>query len=175
MVKGPVRTLTHDYRRNGTIDLFAALNVATGEVLHQTRKRHTGQDVLAFFKRIDLHTPAHLVIHVISDNVSAHKSEPVREWLGDPERERWHLHFTPTSSSWANLVEGWFSILTRKALKNRSFTSVAELKDVIEHWAAPWNHDPKPLRWTKQAQPVIDKIKRAQTALDRATKPAANH
>ena len=159
MVKGRGRTLTHDYKRNGTIDLFAALNVATGEVLHQTRKRHTGQDVLAFFKWIDLHTPRHLEVHVISDNVSAHKSEPVRKWLANPERQRWHLHFTPTSSSWANLVEGWFSILTRKALKNRAFTSVADLKDVIKHWAAHWNHDPKPLRWTKQAQPVIDKIK----------------
>ena len=95
MVKGRGRTLTHDYKRNGTIDLFAALNVAPGEVLHQTRKRHTGQDVLAFFKWIDLHTPRHLQVHVILDNVSAHKSEPVRKWLANPERQRWHLHFTP--------------------------------------------------------------------------------
>ena len=175
MVRGRGRTLTHDYKRNGTVDLFAALNVATGQVLHQTRKRHTGKDVLAFFKWIDLHTPRHLDVHVILDNVSAHKSEPVRKWLANPQRQRWHLHFTPTSSSWSNLVEGWFSILTRKALKNRAFTSVAELTDAIEHWAAHWNHNPKPLRWTKQAQPVIDKIKRAQTSLNRAIKPATHH
>ena len=175
MVPGRNRTLTHDYRRNGTIDLFAALNVATGEVLHQTRKRHTGKDVLAFFKWIDLHTPRHLDVHVILDNLSAHKSEPVRKWLAHPQRARWHLHFTPTSSSWANLVEGWFSILTRKALTNRAFNSVDDLKDTIEHWATHWNHDPKPLRWTKQAQPVLNKIKRAQTTLNRATKPATHH
>ena len=174
MVRGRNRTLTHDYKRNGTIDLFAALNIANGQVLHQTRKRHTGNDVLAFFKWIDLHTPRHLDVHVISDNVSAHKSEPVRKWLANPQRQRWHLHFTPTSSSWSNLVEGWFSILTRKALKNRAFTSVAELTDTIEHWAAHPNHNPKPLRWTKQAQPVLDKIKRAQTSLNRATTPATH-
>ena len=84
MVRGRGRTLTHDYKRNGTVDLFAALNVATGQVLHQTRKRHTGKDVLAFFKWIDLHTPRHLDVHVILDNVSAHKSEPVRKWLANP-------------------------------------------------------------------------------------------
>ena len=117
--------MTHDYRRNGTVDLFAALNVATGEVLHQTRKRHTGRDVLAFFKWIDLHTPRHLDVHVVLDNLSAHKSQPVRDWLAHPKRRRWHLHFTPTSASWLNLVEAWFSVLTRKALTNNSFNSTA--------------------------------------------------
>ena len=120
---GRNRTMTHDYKRNGTIDLFAALNVATGEVLHQTRKR-------------------------------------------------WHLHFTPTSSSWANLVEGWFSILTRKALKTRAFTSVGHLTEVIEHWTAHWNHDPQPLKWTKTADQIIAKVKRARTALN---KTATHH
>ncbi|WP_419943799.1 IS630 family transposase [Candidatus Poriferisodalis sp.] len=165
MRPGRNRTLTHDYKRNGTVDLFAALNVATGEVLHQTRRRHTGNDVLAFFRWTDLHTPRHLDVHVILDNVSAHKSEPVRKWLAHPCRRRWHLHFTPTSSSWANLVEGWFSILTRKALKTRAFNSVADLTDAIDHWAAHWNHDPQPLRWTKTADQIIAKVKRARTAL----------
>ncbi|WP_419908107.1 IS630 family transposase [Candidatus Poriferisodalis sp.] len=172
MRPGRNRTLTHDYKRNGTIDLFAALNVATGEVLHQTRRRHTGGDVLAFFRWIDLHTPRHLDVHVILDNVSAHKSEPVRKWLAHPRRRRWHLHFTPTSSSWANLVEGWFSILTRKALRTRSFASVADLKEAIDHWAAHWNHDPQPLRWTKTAEHIIAKVKRARTALN---KTATHH
>ena len=175
MKRGRAQTMTHDYKRNGTLDLFAALNVATGEVLHQTRRRHTGADVPAFFKWIDLHTPRHLDVHVILDNLSAHKSEPVRKWLEHPRRERWHLHFTPTSTSWANLVESWFSILTRKALKGRAFTSVAQLDNAIEHWTAHPNHDPKPLRWTKTAQPTLTKIKRAQTALNHANKPATHH
>ena len=175
MRPGRNRTLTHDYKRNGTIDLFAALDVATGEVHAATRKRHTGNDVLAFFKDIDRRTPRHLDVHVILDNLSAHKSQPVREWLAQPRQRRWHLHFTPTSSSWANLVEGWFSILTRKALKNRAFTSVAHLNDIIEQWTADWNTDPKPLRWTKTAEQINTKIQRARTTLNRASQPATHH
>lgn len=175
MVPGRNRTLTHDYKRHGTVDLFAALNVATGEVLHQTRKRHTGADVLAFFKQIDLHTPRRLEVHIVLDNLSAHKSKPVRDWLSHPEHARWHLHFTPTSASWANLVESWFSILTRKALKARTHTSVADLVDTIDTWTSHWNHNPKPLKWAKTAQPIIDKTRRAQTALNHANKPATHH
>ncbi|WP_419840502.1 IS630 family transposase [Candidatus Poriferisodalis sp.] len=175
MRPGRNRTLTHDYKRNGTIDLFAALDVATGEVHAATRKRHTGNDVLAFFKDIDRRTPRHLDVHVVLDNLSAHKSEPVREWLAQPAQRRWHLHFTPTSSSWANLVEGWFSVLTRKALKGRAFTSVAHLIEIIEQWTANWNADPKPLRWTKTAEQINTKIQRARTTLNRATQPATHH
>lgn len=175
MRPGRCRTLTHDYKRNGTADLFAALDVATGEVLAQTRRRHTGNDVLAFFKHIDRHVDRSLDIHVVLDNVSAHKSEPVRKWLSRPRQRRWHLHFTPTSSSWANLVEGWFSILTRKALKNQAFASVADLTDTIHQWTAHWNSDPKPLRWTKTAEQINAKIQRARTALNHATKPATHH
>ncbi|MDE0496552.1 MAG: IS630 family transposase [Acidimicrobiaceae bacterium] len=172
---GRARTLTHDCKRNGTIDLFAALNVATGQVLTQTRRRHTGDDVLAFLKETDRRTPRHLDIHVVLDNLSAHKSDPVRKWLAEPRQRRWHLHFTPTSSSWANLVEGWFSIPARKALKGRAFTSVAHLVEVIETWAANWNDDPRPLRWTKTAEQINAKIQRARTALNRATQPATHH
>lgn len=117
MKPGRGRTMTHDYKRNGTTDLFAALNGGTGEVLHQTRKSHTGADVLSFFKWIDLHTPRDLEIHVVLDNLSAHKSQEVRDWLAKPAQKRWHLHFTPTSSSWLNLVEGWFAQLTNKRLR----------------------------------------------------------
>lgn len=134
-------------------------------MLARTRKRHTGNDVLAFFKEIDNSTPRRLDIHVVLDNLSAHKSGPVREWLARPRQRRRHLHFTPTSTSWANLVEGRFSILTRKALKNRAFTSVAELTAAIETWAAHWNHNPQPLRWTKTADQINAKIQRARTAL----------
>ena len=172
MRPGRARTMTHDYKRHGTLDLFAALNVATGEVLHQTRKRHTGRDVLAFFKWIDLHTPRCLDIHIVLDNLSAHKSQPVRTWLAHPRRERWHLHFTPTSASWLNLIEAWFSVLTRKALTDNSFSSVAELTETIDTWAQNWNHNPKPLAWTKPADDIIAKVKRGRAAL---TKTKTHH
>ena len=112
MVRGRAGTMTHDYKRNGTTDLFAALNVATGEVIAQCRKRHTGADVLAFFKLIDKQVPRSLAIHVVLDNLSAHTGPEVTAWLAHPRRARWHLHFTPTSSSWLNLVERWFKQLT---------------------------------------------------------------
>ena len=175
LTRGRAAVMTHDYKRNGTVDLFAALNVATGEVIHQTRRRHTGKDVLAFFRWIDLHTPRELDIHVILDNLSAHKSDPVKQWLTHPRRRRWHLHYTPTSASWLNLVEGWFSILTRKALKHNSFTSVAELTETIDNWTAHWNTDPRPLTWTKTADTINAKIRRAHTTLNRATKPTTHH
>ena len=124
---GRSRTMTHDYKRNGTIVLFAAMNVGTGEVLHQTRKRHTAKDVLAFFKWIDLHVARDLEIHVVLDNLSAHSAPPVADWLAHPKRARWHLHFTPTSASRLNLVEGWFAQLTNKRLKYGSFDSVDSL------------------------------------------------
>jgi len=106
MKRGRGATLTHDYKRNGTTDLFAALNVGTGEVLFDTKKSHKATDVLAFFKFIDLHVPKDLDVHVVLDNLSAHKAPPVAKWLADPKRARWHLHFTPTSSSWLNLISG---------------------------------------------------------------------
>jgi transposase len=172
---GRGRTMTHDYRRNGTVDLFAAMNIATGEVLHDTRRRHAGADVLAFFKFIDLHVPFELDVHVVLDNLSAHKSEPVRRWLADPKRGRWHLHFTPTSASWLNLIEGWFSVLTRKALTNASFTSTRDLEDAIDVWASHWNDDPRPFAWTKTVDDIITKVKRGRATLDRVTESATHH
>jgi hypothetical protein len=97
MVPGRAGTMTHDYKRNGTLDLFAALNVGSGEVLHDTRRSHTGRDVLTFFRWIDMHVDPDLELHVILDNLSAHKSQPVRDWLAHKKRRRWHLHFTPTT------------------------------------------------------------------------------
>ena len=149
---GRGRTMTHDYRRNGTVDLFAAMNLATGEVLHDTRRRHAGADVLAFFRWIDLHVEPDLDIHVVLDNLSAHKSEPVRRWLAHPKRARWQLHFTPTSASWLNLIEGWFSVLTRRALINTSFTSIAALEAAIDVWASHWNDDPQPVPMDQDRQ-----------------------
>jgi len=172
---GRSRTMTHDYRRNGTVDLFAALNVGTGEVLHQTRKRHTANDVVAFFKQIDRHVPRHLEIHVVLDNLSAHRAPPVATWLQHPQRARWHLHFTPTSSSWLNLVEGWFAQLTNKRLKQASFDSVAALTDAIHQWASHWNDDPKPFIWRKTAQEIITKVRRGRAALNHQIKSATHH
>jgi transposase len=175
MIPGRAGTMTHDYKRNGTLDLFAALNVANGEVLHDIGRSHTGADVLAFFKWIDAHVDRDLELHVVLDNLSAHKSQPVRDWLDHRKRRRWHLHFTPTSSSWLNLVEGWFSVLTRKALTNTSFTSVAELQGRIDHWVEHWNDHPEPFVWTKTADEIIDKVARGRATLDRITNPATHH
>lgn len=175
MIPGRAGTMTHDYRRNGTLDLFAAMNVTNGEVLHDTRESHSGRDVLAFFKLIDLHVPAGQELHVILDNLSAHKSEPVRDWLEHPKRKRWHLHFTPTSSSWLNLVESWFSVLTRKALTNTNFTSVPDLAKRIDCWVENWNDHPEPFVWHKTAQEIIDKVARGKATLNRIIKSATHH
>ena len=172
---GRARTMTHDYKRNGTIDLFAALNVGTGEILHQTRKRHAAGDVLAFFKWIDLHVPRHLEIHVVLDNLSAHSAPPVAQWLAHPKRQRWHLHFTPTSASWLNLVEGWFAQLTNKRLKHGTFNSVAALTDAIDVWTSHWNDDPQPFVWHTPATKIIAKVRRGRAALTHQTKSATDH
>jgi transposase len=165
MKRGRGGTMTHDYKRNGTTDLFAAMNVATGEVLYDTRKRHTAADVLRFFKLIDLHVPKGLEVHVVLDNLSAHKAPEVKKWLADPKRARWHLHFTPTSSSWLNLVERWFHELTERRLRRGTFSSVAALVDAMELWAEHWNDDPKPFVWHKTAEEIIEKVRRGRAAL----------
>ena len=172
---GRAATTTHDYRRHGTVDLFAAMNPATGEVLHDLRARHTGADVSAFFTWIDLHVPSDLDVHVVLDNLSAHESEPVRKWLERPRRARWHLHFTPTSPSWLNLIETWFSILTRRALANTSFGSKHDLVEVIDTWTSLWNDNPEPFIWTTNAQDIITKVRRGRAALNDVTNSATHH
>ena len=174
MVRGRAATLTHDYKRNGTTDLFAAMDVATGEVLYDCRKGHAAADVLRFFKLIDAHVPRPLEVHVVLDNLSAHKAPEVRDWLAHPRRARWHLHFTPTSSSWLNLIERWFKELTDRRLRHGVFTSVADLEHAIETWAEHWNDNPKPFTWHVPAADIIAKVKRARTALTR-TKSATDH
>jgi len=174
MKRGRGATMTHDYKRNGTTDLFAALNVATGEVLYDTKRRHRAVEVLAFFKYIDLHVPRHLDVHVVLDNLSAHKAPEVQQWLAHPKRKRWHLHFTPTSSSWLNLVEGWFHLLTERRLRRGTFTSVDVLVEAIELWAEHWNDDPQPFVWRKTADEIIAKVRRGRVALTEA-KSATHH
>ena len=165
MKPGRAGTMTHDYKRNGTIDLFAAMNVGTGEVLTELRKGHTGADVLRFFKQIDASVPPDLDVHVILDNLSAHKTPEIQKWLAHKDRQRWHLHFTPTSSSWLNLIERWFKELTDKRLRRGVFTSVAELSEAITTWAQHWNRDPKPFIWKATAADIIAKVQRGRASL----------
>src|SRR6266576_981392 len=158
-------TMTHDYKRNGTIDLFAAMNIATGQVLTDCQKAHAGTDVLRFFKQIDASVPRGLAIHVVLDNLSAHSGPEITKWLAHKNRRRWHLHFTPTSSSWLNLIERWFKELTDKRLRRGAFTSVAELTEAITIWAAHWNDDPKPFIWKATAHHIIAKVQRGRDTL----------
>lgn len=175
MIPGRAGTLTHDYRRHGTIDLFAALNVATGEIVHDLKARHAGSDVLSFFKWLDAHVPRNLDVHVVLDNLSAHSAEPVRAWLALPSQARWHLHFTPTSSSWLNLVECWFSVLTRKRLTNSAFRSVKELRLAIDTWIEHWNDNPTPFIWKRTAEEILASVDLARTALRTVTANSATH
>src|SRR5277367_4821164 len=174
MKPGRAGTMTHDYKRNGTTDLFAAMNVATGQVLYDTKSRHSSKEVLDFFRFIDLHVERDLDIHVVLDNLSAHKAEPVAKWLANPKRARWHLHFTPTSSSWLNLIERWFNELTERRLRRGVFTSVPQLIEAIEIWAEHWNDDPKPFIWHKPAEEIIAKVRRGRAALAQV-KSATRH
>src|SRR6266571_1655997 len=165
MKRGRAGTVTHDYKRNGTIDLFAAMNLATGEVVTGLQKRHAAADVLRFFKQIDAAVPRGLAIHVVLDNLSAHSAPEISKWLAHRDRRRWHLHFTPTSSSWLNLIERWFKELTDKRLRRGRFTSVADLTRAITIWAEHWNTDPKPFIWKATAQDIIAKTQRGRDAL----------
>jgi transposase len=174
MKKGRGSTMTHDYKRNGTTDLFAAMNVATGEVLHDTKSRHSSKEVLVFFKSIDAHVDRSLEIHVVLDNLSAHKSKLITTWLAHPRRARWHLHFTPTSSSWLNLVESWFAQLTNRQLKKGTFSSVTQLQEEINRWAKHWNENPTPFVWKKTADEIIAKVSRGRSALA-SIKSATDH
>jgi transposase len=174
MKKGRGATMTHDYKRHGTTDLFAAMNVATGQVLYDTKSRHSSKEVLDFFKFIDLHVAKNLDIHVVLDNLSAHKAEPVATWLAHPRRARWHLHFTPTISSWLNLVESWFSQLTNRCLKKGTFSLVAQLEEAIGVWTEGWNEDPQPFIWKKPADEIIAKLQRGRSKLA-SIKSATDH
>jgi len=165
MRPGRAGTMTHDYKRNGTIDLFAAMNIATGEVLTGLNKGHTGADVLRFFKQIDAALPRGLSVHVVLDNLSAHSTPQIKKWLAHRDRRRWHLHFTPTSSSWLNLIERWFKELTDRRLRRGTFTNVKELSDAITTWAEHWNTDPKPFIWKATAEDIITKVQRGRATL----------
>ncbi|NJD27024.1 MAG: IS630 family transposase [Chloroflexi bacterium] len=159
---GLIERRTHDYKRNGTTSLFAALHVATGEVTHEARARHTGADFLAFLRRLDRAYPD-LELHVVLDNVSTHKTPAVRAWLA--RHRRITFHFTPTSASWLNQVETWFSILTRQAIRRGSFDSVKELVAMIDTFTSNWNAGSTPFVWTKTADEILAKAVRKDRAI----------
>ncbi|WP_157519377.1 IS630 family transposase, partial [Herbidospora mongoliensis] len=147
---------SHDYKRHGTIDLFAALNTATGQVIGKLSARHRAEDIRDFLAEIDRRTEPALDIHVICDNLSAHKTPAIRRWLLD--HPRFQLHFTPTYSSWINQVERWFAELQRRCLQRGVFCSVDELTTALENWIEVWNAHARPFTWTATADQIIDRI-----------------
>ena len=147
---------SHDYQRNGTVDLFAALEIATGRVITDIRARHTSADFVAFLNKIDRNVPKTLDVHVILDNLSAHKTPTVQKWL--LRHKRFHLHFTPTYGSWMNLVERWFSALTTKKLQRAAHRSIKELAADIQAWADAWNEHPTPFVWHKTAEQILERL-----------------
>ena len=155
---GKCGTMTHDYKRNGTTTLFAALNVLEGTVLGRCMQKHTHQEFIRFLNAIERAVPAGKVIHAIADNYATHKHPKVRAWLA--RHPRWVFHFTPTSASWLNAVENFFSVLTRRRLKRGVFHSIADLQAAINRYIREHNHDPKPFVWTKPANTILAKINR---------------
>lgn len=157
MRPGQVERHTHDYVRHGTTDLFAALDICSGRVVGECRARHTAEDFRAFLDTIDRTVPDDLEVHVILDNAATHKTPLIHRWLA--QRPRYHLHFTPTSASWLNMVEGWFALLTWRQLRRGAFRSTQALEAAIRRYIEISNTDPKPFVWTKTADDILDSIK----------------
>ena len=158
-------TMTHDYKRHGTMTLFAALNVLEGKLITRTEKRHTHVEWLRFLKQIDRETPKDLDIHLIQDNYATHKHAKVKAWLA--RHPRFKTHFTPTSSSWMNLVERFFADLTADVIRAGSFGSVAELVRDVEAYLEQRNRNPRPYMWKADGAAILAKIKRARVALEK--------
>ncbi len=163
MKKGRAGTMTHDYKRHGTTTLFAALDVVTGVVIGQCLPRHRHEEFLKFLRLVDKQTPKGLQIHMILDNYATHKHANVQAWLA--KHPRFHLHFTPTSSSWLNLVERWFREITDKAIRRGVFASVPDLVAAIEAYLNANNNDPRPFVWTASAEAILEKVRRGRVAL----------
>jgi transposase len=161
---GHIRTQTHDYTRHGTLTLFAALNYLDGRLIHRTEQAHTHREWLLFLKQIDRQTPKGVQLHLIIDNYCTHKEQSVKEWLA--KHPRFHIHFTPTSSSWLNLVERFFRDITQDAIREGSFNSVKELADSIIAYMAERNVNPKRYVWKAEGQKILEKIQRARQRLE---------
>ena len=161
--KGRAETMTHDYKRNGTTTLFAALNILDGQVIGQCQQHHTHAEWLKFLKKIDSKTPKDKTLHLIADNYATHKHPVVQAWLG--KHPRFNMHFTPTSASWLNMVERFFRDITTERLRRGVFTSVPELIGAIDEYIAHHNTKPKPFIWTKSARNILQKVIRANSRL----------
>ena len=157
--------MTHDYKRNGTTTLFAALEMATGRLIGTCLPRHRHQEFLRFLRLIDAQTPSELDLHLILDNYSTHKHPRVHRWL--ERHPRVHLHFTPTSSSWLNLIERWFRDITDQRIRRGVFRSVKELVAAIQSYIVVHNQNPKSFVWTARAEAILEKIRRARAVLDK--------
>ncbi len=160
--RGRAGTMTHDYKRNGTTTLFAALNTLDGKVITDCMPQHRHQEWLKFLRLIDKSTPRSKQLHLIIDNYSPHKHPAVQAWL--ERHHRFHIHFTPTSASWLNMVERFFRDLTQKQIRRGCFASVAELIATIEAYAVRHNRNPKPFVWTAKASDILEKVKRARAS-----------
>jgi transposase len=166
MRPGRAGTMTHDYKRNGLATLFAALNVADGTVIARCKPRHRHQEFLAFLKVLDSKTPKRLDLHLIVDNYRTHKHATVNEWL--EAHPRFHLHFTPTSSSWLNLVERYFAEITRKRIRRGTFRNVSELIAAINDYVRQTNADPQPFVWAAKANDILKKVAKCRATLEAA-------
>src|SRR6266852_941121 len=164
MKKGRCGTMTHDYKRNGTTTLFAALSVLDGKVIGECHSRHRHQEWLRFLRRLDGEFAPPIQLHLVMDNYGTHKQPRVRAWL--KKHPRFVCHFIPTSSSWLNLVERWFRELSDKAIKRASFVSVPDLKQAIEEFLRSWNENPKPFIWTATVEGIMTKIERARVKME---------
>src|ERR671921_631554 len=158
MREGRCATATHDYGRHGTTTLFAALNVLDGTILGRCMQRHRHQEFIRFLNTVEASVPAGTLVHVILDNYAAHKHPKVRAWLA--RHPRWVFHFTPTSASWINAVETFFSALTRRRLRRGDFPSIVDLQAAINRYIAEHNDDPRPFTWTKSAKAILNKVNR---------------
>ncbi len=165
--RGRGTTMTHDYKRNGVTTLFAALNMLTGQVLSMTDQLHRHQEWLKFLKMIDRNTPKNKELHLIVDNYATHKHPEVQAWL--EKHPRFHMHFTPTSSSWLNMVERFFRDISDKRIRRGVFTSVADLETAINEYIAVHNAKPKPFIWTAKASDILAKVTRARSSLNKST------
>ena len=158
MRPGQAERRTHDYVRHGTTSLFAALNVASGEVLEKCYRRHRSVEFRKFLDVIDRDVPSDLEVHLVLDNYNTHKTALIHSWLA--KRPRFHLHFTPTSASWLNQVERWFALITEKQIRRGTYASTKELETAIHSWVEAYNESPKPFIWTKSADQILENIKR---------------
>jgi len=158
MRPGQIERRSHDYKRHGTTTLFAAFDVATGHVLGQLHRRHRSREFRRFLDTIERNVPAELEVHLILDNYGTHKTQRIRRWLA--KRPRFHLHFTPTSASWLNLVERWFAELTEKQIRRGVHRSPLELEHAIRGFIDHHNQNPKPFVWTKSADQILESVAR---------------